>query len=99
MVYFEKNIWKYLGTAIAQWICLHLPSWGPGFKTQLYHLCFFHLSSNIELYCIIVLRKVSNVSVTRLGKIMPRSRNFKSLWQILEKMNLRWQLMGNFLLW
>ena len=36
----ERKKW---GAAIAQWICLCLPSCHPGFKTQAHHLCFFHL--------------------------------------------------------
>ena len=28
---------------IAQWSCLHTPSWRPGFKSQAHHLCFYHL--------------------------------------------------------
>ena len=29
------------GAAIAQWICLCLPSCRPGFESQVRHLCFF----------------------------------------------------------
>ena len=29
------------GAAIAQWICLSLPSLRPGFESQAHHLCFF----------------------------------------------------------
>ena len=32
-----------MGTAIAQWICLRLPSGGPRFKSQVLHLRFVHL--------------------------------------------------------
>ena len=32
-----------MGTAIAQWICLRLPSGGPWFKSQVLHLRFVHL--------------------------------------------------------
>ena len=36
--------YDFLSTAIvAQWICLRLPSCGPGFKSQERHLRFFHL--------------------------------------------------------
>ena len=31
------------GAAIAQWICLRLPSCRPGFESQVHHLHFFHL--------------------------------------------------------
>ena len=27
--------------AIAPWFCLRLPSCGPGFESQVHHLCFF----------------------------------------------------------
>ena len=38
--------YDFLSTAIvAQWICLRLPSCGPGFKSQERHLRFFHLLS------------------------------------------------------
>ena len=46
------------GAAIAQWICLSLPSLRPGFESQAHHLCFFqfilfkfyicHLDRNVE---------------------------------------------------
>ena len=29
-----------MGAAIAQWICLRLPSCRPGFESQAHHLCF-----------------------------------------------------------
>ena len=31
------------GAAIAQWICLRLPSCLPGFESQAHHLCFFSI--------------------------------------------------------
>ena len=39
-----------MGAAIAQWICLRLPSCGPRFESQAHHLCFYHLYSNFVLH-------------------------------------------------
>ena len=39
-----------MGAAIAQWICLRLPSCGPGFESQAHHLCFYHLYSYFVLH-------------------------------------------------
>ena len=39
--------------AIAQWVCLYLPSYRPGFESQTHHLCFF----NIYLNCVIWKRR------------------------------------------
>ena len=33
--------------AIAPWFCLHIPSCGPGFKSQAHHLCFFRNSTAV----------------------------------------------------
>ena len=41
----NKNI---MGAAIAQWICLCLPSCCPGFESQTYHLRFYQFI--LELY-------------------------------------------------
>ena len=41
------NVKVFRGAAIAQWICLHLPSCRPVFKSQTLHLCFYHLSPTI----------------------------------------------------
>ena len=38
-----------LAAAIAPWLCLRLPSCGPGFESQAHHLCFFMLK--LKLYC------------------------------------------------
>ena len=41
----NKNI---MGAAIAQWICLCLPSCCPGFESQTYHLRYYQFI--LELY-------------------------------------------------
>ena len=38
------------GAAIAQWICLRLPSCRPGFESQAHHLCFHQFIKKI-VYC------------------------------------------------
>ena len=40
----KKERLKEWGAAVAQWICLHLPSCRPGLKSQAHHLCFYHYS-------------------------------------------------------
>ena len=35
---------------MAQWIRLHLPSYGPWFESQAYHLCFY----TVKFYIIFV---------------------------------------------
>ena len=39
----ESKKTLFWAAAIAQWIHLHLPYGGPGFKSQVQHLCFFNL--------------------------------------------------------
>ena len=36
----DKSIYNRVA-AIAPWFCLRLPSCGPGFESQVHHLCFF----------------------------------------------------------
>ena len=37
----ELTRWPFHWATIAQWIWLHLPSFGPVFKSQAQHVCFF----------------------------------------------------------
>ena len=49
-----------MGAAIAQWICLRLPSSRPGFDSQALHLCFYHLWWNLYFICPCVVKKNEN---------------------------------------
>ena len=42
--------WQRCNLAMAQWIRLHLPSYGPWFESQAYHLCFY----TVKFYIIFV---------------------------------------------
>ena len=43
MAYPDHKHPQVRGAAIAQWICMRLPSWCPGFESQAHHLRFYHL--------------------------------------------------------
>ena len=56
------------GAAIAQWICLRLPSFHPGFESQAHHLCFYqfelcHVEKTKIIKCFIFAKAASKVIV------------------------------------
>ena len=53
LVFVGKSIASRV-TAIAQWICLHLPCCHPWFE---YHLCFYHLKSKLCYICLCIVKR------------------------------------------
>ena len=47
------------GGAIAQWICLCLPSCCPRLESQSHHLCFYHLQPNLCYFCRVKKMKIN----------------------------------------
>ena len=60
-----------MGAAIAQWICLRLPSCRPVFESQAHHLSFYHLLSNLCYIC--------HVKRTKINKKRPGLAHLKKL--------------------
>ena len=46
----DKQIYGPWGAAIAQWICMSLPSCHPGFESLAHHLCFISYSLICALF-------------------------------------------------
>ena len=45
----SSNLLNTRGAAVAQWICLRLPSCHPGFESQAHHLCFYQFKFEFKL--------------------------------------------------